>query len=75
MQADEPKASDGPIVMATARTSVMRIVIANDWCEGQQLLFVRNQTINGPGKVQCLFAAEACLFGPPEDQPRPLSLL
>ena len=24
------------------------------WCEGQQLLFVRNQTFNGPGKVQCL---------------------
>ena len=30
MQADEPKASDGPIMRATARISTMRVVIAND---------------------------------------------
>jgi hypothetical protein len=30
MQADEPKASDGPIMMATATISIMRVVIAND---------------------------------------------
>jgi hypothetical protein len=27
MQADEPKASDGPIMMATAAISIMRVVI------------------------------------------------
>jgi hypothetical protein len=30
MQADEPKASDGPMRMATARLSIMRVVIATD---------------------------------------------
>jgi len=30
MQADEPKASDGPIMRATARISIMRVVIVID---------------------------------------------